>query len=209
MGATPQLPRDDLVKWMKGIESQISLLHERMNNPLANTGLSVPGAGTTQVDGNLVILGNLTANGKITNSALVTPPTYGAGGNNPIGFAITTAGSEIATVTFPVPAGYGYAKVTVLANASAHNPTASTDFMYVSARITVMPGGAVIPGGEAFVEVSAGNWGTVAASLCSGVLIPVGTTSLVASCHVRTGTAGWALNASNAANADAEITYAA
>jgi hypothetical protein len=49
------MPGFDFVRWMKSIESKISFILERLNNVLANTGLSVPAPGVTQVDGSLVV----------------------------------------------------------------------------------------------------------------------------------------------------------
>lgn len=52
---TPQLPRDDFDKMIRGLESRIA--HAEKRDPIANTGLSVPAPGTTQVDGNLNVAG--------------------------------------------------------------------------------------------------------------------------------------------------------
>ena len=62
MGATPHIPGfslDGLIKRFKDIEYSVRLLQEKLNHVFDNTGLSVPGPGTTQVDGNLNVLGIL------------------------------------------------------------------------------------------------------------------------------------------------------
>jgi hypothetical protein len=58
---TPQLPgfgdASAFTRWTKSIDYRFNLLFEKLNNVLANTGLSVPGPGVTQVDGNLSVAG--------------------------------------------------------------------------------------------------------------------------------------------------------
>jgi hypothetical protein len=171
MGATPQLPRavTDLVGWMKGIESQISLLHERMNNPLANTGLTVPGAGTTQVDGNFhVATGNLLVDGSTTiNGPLVLPnasvddawlvkPVIPGVVNLYVSFfglPIYPTFSEIAGVDLTVPAGCTQLQFTGTGSLDCYNSKttggnngAGGDYMYPQVRIGS--------------STSPGNWAT-------------------------------------------------
>lgn len=62
--ATAEPPRDDLIRWIKQLEQRLAIVEQR--SPLANTGMSVPGAGTTQVDGALNVAGNLGVTGAAT-----------------------------------------------------------------------------------------------------------------------------------------------
>lgn len=59
--ATSELPRDDLVVYLRKLEARIAIIEQR--SPLANTGLSVPGVGVTQVDGALNVSGAATVSG--------------------------------------------------------------------------------------------------------------------------------------------------
>jgi hypothetical protein len=53
---------------MKWVEGRISFILEKLNNVLANTGLSVPSPNVTQVDGSLNVVGNLNVSGASTVS---------------------------------------------------------------------------------------------------------------------------------------------
>lgn len=57
---TPTMPgfgdAGAFVRWAKGVEYSVRQLGEKLNNVLANTGLSIPAPGTTQLDGNLNIM---------------------------------------------------------------------------------------------------------------------------------------------------------
>jgi hypothetical protein len=69
---TPQLPgfgdAAAFIRRFKDIDHRINLLFEKLNNVLANTGLSVPSPGVTQVDGSLNVVGNLNVSGSSTVS---------------------------------------------------------------------------------------------------------------------------------------------
>jgi hypothetical protein len=69
---TPQLPgfgdASAFTRWTKSIDYRLNLLFEKLNNVLANTGLSVPGPNVTQVDGSLNVVGNLNVSGSSTVS---------------------------------------------------------------------------------------------------------------------------------------------
>lgn len=65
--ATADLPRDDLVKLIRVMQRDIDLL--KMQSPLANTGLTIPGTGEVDVTGLLRVLGNLIVSGLVTVDA--------------------------------------------------------------------------------------------------------------------------------------------
>lgn len=62
---------------MKGIESSISFIHEKLNNVLANTGLSVPSPGVVECDGTFNVVGteNISGDLNVTGSATIGGPT--------------------------------------------------------------------------------------------------------------------------------------
>lgn len=64
--ATPEVPRDDLVKYLHELERRLAAVERK--DPFINSGVSIPGAGVTQVDGALNILGNLGVQGASTVS---------------------------------------------------------------------------------------------------------------------------------------------
>lgn len=224
MGATPDMPRADLIKWMKGIEAQLSLLGERVNNPLANTGLTVPGPGVVECDGQFNVVGNETVsgtlnvtgntviggtlslpNGIINNAALtspLSPITLHADANN---FGPTTgAGITIMTVSTTVPTGYTKALIIgMYMSAFAHNSTASTDSLYVNIATTPSLAGWQVPS----PSCPAGSW--TSAYQQGTLLIPglTGGGTLSISGQVSTSAGNWAANASNVANLDVSILF--
>jgi hypothetical protein len=236
---TPQLPgfgdASAFTRWTKSIDYRLNLLFEKLNNVLANTGLSIPSPGVTQVDGTLNVLGtqnvsgtlnvsgnetvggtlNVTGNtviggtlslpnGIINNAALANPTAFGFGGNSSTGFAISTSSTAKSSVNIPVPTGFTQALIHCTVNGSAQNSTASSDFLFVSAHIT-MPSGDFGAGGEAFSGVAAGGWGNAAAS-AAGSFTSIGTGNITVSCMIRTGTA-WGATGANIANVDATVTF--
>ena len=90
---TPQLPGfgdvSAFIRWKKSIDYRINLLFEKLNNVLANTGLSVPSPGVTQVDGTFNVLGteNVSGNLNVTGSATI-------GGATTISGATTVSGTN-------------------------------------------------------------------------------------------------------------------
>lgn len=88
--ATPELPRDDLMKWQRAIEERIAQVEKR--DPIANTGLSVPGPGVTQVDGNLTVAGlgrlSLSSGGSIELDDTSSRQVFYAGGFTTNGFGV-------------------------------------------------------------------------------------------------------------------------
>ena len=100
MGATPQLPRDDYAAWQKSVEAQIALLHEMINNPLANTGLSVPSAGIVECDGTFNVVGTENVSGNLSVSGTQT-----VGGNLNVTGSETVSGNLTVSGTLVLPNG--------------------------------------------------------------------------------------------------------
>lgn len=67
---TGEMPRDDLIKWIRQLESRLAIVEQR--SPLANTGMTVPAANEVDVTGLLKILGDLNVSGTATISGLTT-----------------------------------------------------------------------------------------------------------------------------------------
>jgi hypothetical protein len=223
MGATPQLPRDDLVKWMKGIESQISLLHERMNNPLANTGLTVPSAGVVECDGTFNVVGSQSVsgdlsisgtlelpNGSVNNAALVNPIVPNVVNQVATNFAIPASSwTTIVTNTVTVPAGFTQLLALATGMAFVVNPNTTggsngTGGDIVECRMGI--GGTY--GMGAGVSISGSNGQTscpaAVAVLLTG-LTPGGTVTLVT--QATTGFQAFAANGSNQANLCAQLLW--
>lgn len=129
MGATPQPPRntpDGLIRWMKWVESKLSFILERLNNVLANTGLSVPSPGVTQVDGSLNVLGTENVSG-----------TLNVSGNETVGGTLNVTGNTIIGGTLSLPNG-------IINNAALANPvrgdvtTANTSNFALSTSATTL-----------------------------------------------------------------------
>jgi hypothetical protein len=79
---TPRLPSfgadgSGFFRWMKGIDSKIALIMERLNNVLANTGLSVPGPGVVECDGIFNVVGTQNVSGdlNVTGATTIGGPT--------------------------------------------------------------------------------------------------------------------------------------
>lgn len=102
----------------------------------SGTGLHFPEPGTVQVEGNLWVTGDFTADGKISNDALVNPVVPKVAHASADNFIVPTVANAVrATATITVPDGFTTALVTATAGISAYNDTASADFLYVAAWI--------------------------------------------------------------------------
>lgn len=106
---------------------------------LARSGLSVPEEGVTQVDGNLVVVGDFTAQGKVNNDALTDPVVGNVARASATNFSLSTAWAEKAGVDLTVPEGCTQLLATVTGRLYAINPRTSggadgtgTDALYVS-----------------------------------------------------------------------------
>jgi hypothetical protein len=231
VGATPQLPRDDLVKWMKGIESQLSLLHERMNNPLANTGLTVPTAGVVECDGTFNVVGTENVSGNLNVSGNETVSgTLNVTGNTVIGGTLSLPAGIINNAALANPVGSdsafsgasSFALSVAGANIITINKTVPAGF--TSAVVTVFGRVAAInstaatdhlylsvdvngAGGNQFgVPVAAGDFNTTGAGYSARLTgLTGGSSNIAAHVYASTGTAAWAANAGN--GADLAVTY--
>jgi hypothetical protein len=207
---------------MKGIESQISLLHERMNNPLANTGLTVPSAGVVECDGTFNVVGsenvsgNLTVSGTLVlpnasvNNAWLASPVSG-GANNPSvnGFALSTTLVELAGVDITVPAGFSQVVGVIGAFVFAYDPNTTGgsngtggDAIYAQARLGATQSRANPLG-------VSGNGGFTTSSSAVGYTLSglTGGSTIRLSVYGAAAYQAIAYNASNYANAYASFTW--
>lgn len=227
MGGTPQLPRNmgdasGFMRWMKWVESSLSFVMEKLNNPFANTGLSVPGPGVTQVDGTLNVVGSETVSGNLTvsgtlvlpnasvnNAALASPVTGGSSSASTTGFALSTTLTELAGIDITVPAGFTQAYGTIGAYVFSYNPNTTGgsngvggDAIYAQARIGTTQSRANPIG-------VSGNGGFATSSSGTGYgltgLTPGGTIRL--SVYGSSAYAAIASNVNNYANAFASIIW--
>jgi hypothetical protein len=224
------MPGFDFVRWMKSIESKISFILERLNNVLANTGLSIPSPGVTQVDGslnvvgtenvsgNLNVSGNETVSGNLTVSGALVLPNASVNNawlTNPLSptrlhsdannYTVGTAWSTIATAVTTVPTGYTQALILSMAvGASAQNSTAASDFLYASGRVNTGSLGGYSLGSA---DVPAGKYG-LTFDFQTGLLpgLTAGST-LTFTAQVSTAFGSWAANTGNVANLDVALLW--
>jgi hypothetical protein len=201
MGATPQLPRNlpgnDPAAQIRALERRIALLEQR--SPFTGTGLSAPAANTTQVDGNLTVVGTFTALGKVSNDALVNPVVPAQAFQGASTFSLTVAGGNIVTITRNTPAGFTSVVVNAYGRVAAINSTASPDALYCAVDVNGS-------GGNQFgMPVNAGSFGSLSAGY-STLLTGLSTGSPVAvHLFASTGAASWASNVAN--GADLSVTF--
>lgn len=95
----------------KSLRRAFEILSERVKklentSPFSGTGLSIPEPGVTQVDGNLWVTGDFTADGKINNDALVDPVNPNVVNQVATNFAVA-GGGFVTIVSFnaTVPTG--------------------------------------------------------------------------------------------------------
>lgn len=177
----------------------------RMNafaSRLARSGLSVPAPGVTQVDGNLVVLGDFTAEGKVSNDALVAPVAPGVVFDSLTNFSLTTTLTNIRTTTITVPAGFTRAAVSVVVRVFAINPTASLDYLYAQANIAGLNGYALplAVSGNGGSGTNVSPFSTVLDNLTPGGTFTV---------QIAAGTAfaAWSASAQNTAEASGSIMW--
>ena len=231
MGATPQPPRNHpdgsgLIRWMKGGESQLSFLRERLNRPLANTGMSVPGPGVTQVDGSLVVQGGDAKSGNFatgstgwhldhTGNAEFNDLTLRGGiiGNdaltNPVipqsvwkgttaDFSLNTGWTALTAQTQSAPSGASSVIVHGFVRLVATNTTASKDYLYSDLDIAGQScGGFATP-------VAAGDVGT---SFCSFARVLTGVSSVTLTAYGSTSTGTWATGTGNVCQISASVLW--
>lgn len=169
----------------------------------ALSGLSVSAEGVTTVDGDLVVEGDFTATGKVSNGALVDPIVSAQYHDDATNFAVPPgAGAVILSRTITVPAGYTRALILNLTiGVTARNSTASTDFLYATGRVN----GSAVGWQIGSQDVLAGKYG-VAYDISSRTLTGLSSTFLLEGV-LSTATATWAATSTNVANMDAAVLF--
>lgn len=218
----------------KSLRRALEVLSERVKklentSPFSGTGLSVPGSGLVQADGELVVNGPIDVHGDanfdgdttiggnaaitgtlslpagiINNDALAEPLRVARLHDDASSFTVPTGvGAAILSASVPVPAGFSQAIVLNLAAAvTAINSTASTDFLYIYGAVN----GSAVGWQIGSPDVPAGTSG-VAYDLSSQHLTGLAGGTLTVTATVSTGFATWAPNASNVANLDAAVLF--
>jgi hypothetical protein len=229
---TPQLPgfgdASAFTRWVKSIDYRLNLLFEKLNNVLANTGLSVPGPGVTQVDGtfdvlgtenvsgNLNVTGDLTVSGTLVlpngsvNDAWLTNPIRGDSAfSSASNFALTTTGTTpLVSQSWYTPTGFTTADVLIVGRVFAYNSTASLDYLFARSRVYVPSSGQTGYGIGLPLAVSASGGSGLNSSPIS-----VKVENLTDGQEIRleiqgwTNTAGWAANAGNVADVAGQIIW--
>jgi hypothetical protein len=239
MGGTPQMPRntpDGLIRWMKWVEGRLSFILEKLNNVLANTGLSVPGPGVTQVDGSLVVqngeaksgnyvagsagwhldhAGNAEFNdltlrgGIIGNDALTNPVTPQAVYDSVQNFSLSTTLTNIRTTNVTVPSGFTKAAVQLTVRAYATNP--NTTGGNNGAGGDYLYAQANINGFNGYAlptGVSGSNGSGTNVSTFAVVLTGLTPGGTISlQCAVQTGLLSWAANANNTVDLSSSISW--
>jgi hypothetical protein len=229
---TPQLPgfgdASAFTRWTKSIDYRFNLLFEKLNNVLANTGLSIPSPGVTQVDGTLNVLGtenvsgNLNVTGDLTvsgtlvlpngsvNDAWLTNPIRGDSAfSSASNFALTTTGTTpLVSQSWYTPTGFTTANVLIVGRVFAYNSTASLDYLFARSRVYVPSSGQTGYGIGLPLAVSASGGSGLNSSPIS-----VKVENLTDGQEIRleiqgwTNTAGWAANAGNVADVAGQIIW--
>lgn len=118
-------------------------------------------SGDTVIGGNATITGTLSLPaGIIDNDALTSPVTFDSDRQSEYGFSTATTEANRAMSSVTVPAGYTQALVTVFASCLVKNTTASTQYVYLRARVETS-GGAFQYSLRQQITLSAGFWGTL------------------------------------------------
>lgn len=94
----------------KSLRTELEKLRERIRrlenaSPFSGTGLSIPADGTTQVTGNLLVTGDFTAEGKVSNDALTDPVIPQVARLSASAFSLTTTYADKDTASLTVPEG--------------------------------------------------------------------------------------------------------
>lgn len=232
--ATPEMPRGDLVRWMREIESRIAVAEKR--DPFINSGVSVTAPGVHQVDGSLIVqngeaksgnyaagstgwhLGNdgsaefnslVLRSGIINNAALSNAVSFDGNGGAATNFAVTTTGSTsvLISVTNTVPAGMTKMASFVSGNVTAVNSTASLDYLQSRVGITG-PTGTNYAGNSGFAPVAASGGSQQVSASKYGILSGLsGGQTVTHYMNVWASTASWAANTSNVADLQAIILW--
>jgi len=147
---TADLPRDDFTRWMRELDRRIGLVEQR--SAFANSGMSVPGPGVVQVDGNLNVVGSLGVHGPTTiDGTTVVSGTAGLASSN---YSPGVAGWKFDGTSLEANTG-------VVGDGALANPI-TPDRIYAAATNFAAP---------------FGSWNQVASTT---VAVPAGRTRLVA-----------------------------
>jgi hypothetical protein len=234
---TPQLPgfgdASAFIRRFKDIDHRINLLFEKLNNVLANTGLSVPSPGVTQVDGSLNVVGNLNVSGSSTVS--------GSNGIQSSNYVASTSGWKFngtsleantgvignGALANPVSPGQAFQGASTFALSvagsniititrtvpSGYTSVVVTAFGRVAATNSTAAKDALYSsvdvngtGGNQFGnEVLAGDFGSVSAGYSTLLTGLSAGASVATHLYASTGLAAWASSGSN--GADLSVTY--
>lgn len=197
-----KLPQPGKPFWPRIYKLEEAVRRLQNASPFSGTGLSIPADGTTQVEGNLWVTGDFTADGKITNGALTNPVVPAVAHAETDNFSLVNGPNVAkATATVPVPAGYTQAMVTATATMSVWNPNASDQVAYVAAWIEDdSTRGASMP-----VTIRPSTQGT-SSHTATALLTSLGS-SFTVQAAASSFPANWAASTSNFINIDATILF--
>lgn len=170
---------------------------------MARSGLSVPGEGVTQVDGDLVVLGDFTAQRKINAEALVNLVAADYLYTDGSGFAFDTVGTTPKmSMTVTVPAGFTTAVVYVTSRVYGINSTAGVDYLFSRTRINGVYGDSVpypaTGSGGSTVSLDPSSW------KIDGL---AGGDTFVIDVQAWTAFANWGANAANRGNVNGIVNW--
>ena len=170
------------------------------SSAFARSGTTVTAEGVVTVDGELDVTGAMVVGGTLSlpagiidNAALaspVVPQTVFLGANN---FAVDVTPSAKVTTTITVPAGFTSAVVSVIGRVYAVNTTASTDFLYASARVN-----SDACNGMPLVVLGSNSSGINVAAFSTVLTGLVGGGTFTTSVRASTAYTSWAASTSNA-----------
>lgn len=159
---TGEMPRDDLIKWIRQLESRLAIVEQR--SPLANTGMTVPAANEVDVTGLLKVLGDLNVTGTADISGLTT--VSGTSGIRSSNYVAGSAGWKFDGTSLEANTG-------VIGNGALANPVATssmtgaaTGFAVAMASTKITQASFTVPAGFTkalvfcHVEAGAYNSGT-------------------------------------------------
>lgn len=196
----------DFAQMYRELKARVDALERR--SPLANSGLSVTDEGVVTVGGNLVVAGDFTAQGKISNEALVSPvrtDSVLAYGSN---FAVTATGSTpLASTSRTTPTGFTQVNVMMAVRVLAVNTSGVTDYLNVRPRVA-LSSGAQFVGQAVQVEVANGKPGlNVAFISVEAVNLAPGETITLQTQAWTNGAGGWSANGANWAELSAQLLW--
>lgn len=185
------------------------LRRRRSSTAFSGSGMTVTAPGQFEIDGDVTVTGNFTAEGKINNDALVNPVAAGAIFDSLTNFSLSTTLTNIRTTTLTVPTGFTSAAISVVARCYAVNPRSTGgydglggDYLYCQANIAGFNGYALpLPvsgsGGSGF---NVSPYSTVLSGLTPGahVLVQIA---------AATNYASWTANVANTAEVSGSVMW--